>query len=590
MKLVEESEYFGMVQSLWSVPYILNVTGTRTRTEFLYTDTRAGVPLLYVWDNGECRAIAPDNNPITGLSALHNVRPWVVFGRDEKGTEDFAIYVVDYTTHEMRNVTEGGIGRLTGLFWVSDNEWLVIGCDNQGYFITLLHRDGTRCNLYTTDEQIVAADYDDKRELVVAAVGRGPGSKIALMNIRKKTITWISESDTSEDTFPRIFPEKGYYAYVTDVKGESEIVVRSVDTHEVVSRVSVRGDIQLLPGKGNLEWVDERTLFAAPAHEAELSPQLLDIEEKMWSEPLTDVSVIGSTRVRDGVVWIGTSLSQPPCIQLLEKGKVTTLVQSGISGCSSGESHWYSSFDGNRVQGWLVKNKNEKAPLVVYCHGGPNFATLNMWDAELQGLEKAGYHVFAPNFRGSTTFGSAFKNLNIGDIGGGDVKDVLYGARYAMNLLGLKGKPAIVGGSYGGYLTLQALTTQPDEWAGGVALVPWVDLLQTYEMADAHYRALMAYLLGGPPEEKRDLYGDRSPITHVEKLKSPVLIIAGENDSRCPLKPIQEFCEKATQLHLPVNLEVLKEEGHTGSRISSLVRMSVIQLEYLRTCFDSRYS
>ncbi|MBU7022720.1 MAG: S9 family peptidase [Theionarchaea archaeon] len=585
MKSMEESEYFGMVQSLWSVPYILDITGTRTRSEFLYADMRTGAPLLYVWDKGECLTVAPDNNPITGLSALHSTEPLVAFARDEKGNEDFAVYVVDYTTHEMNKVTEGGIGRLTGLFWISDNEWLVIGCDSQGCFITLLHRDGTRHNLYTTDEQIVAADYDDKRELVVAAIGRGPGSRIALMNIRKKDITWISESDTSEDTFPRVFPEKGYYAYVTDVRDESEIVVRSMDTHRVVSRVSVKGDIQFLPGMGNLEWVDERTLFAAPAHEAELSPRLLDIEKRMWSEPLTGISVICSTRVREGVVWIGSSLSSPPRIQFFKKGKVTTLVQSGANGYSSGESHWYSSFDGSRVQGWLVRTKNEKAPLVVLCHGGPNFASLNMWDAQLQGLVAAGYQVFAPNFRGSTTFGSAFKNLNIGDIGGGDVKDVLYGAKYAMNLLGLKGKPAITGGSYGGYLTLQALTTQPDEWAGGVALVPSVNLLQTYEMADAYYKALIAYLLGGPPEEKMDLYRERSPITHLKKLKSPVLIIAGENDSRCPLKPIQEFYEKATQLHLPVDLDVLKEEGHTGSHISSLVRMSVLQLEYLKPLF-----
>jgi dipeptidyl aminopeptidase/acylaminoacyl peptidase len=589
MKSVEESEYFGMVQSLWSVPYILDVAGTRTRSEFLYTDTKIGIPLLYVWNKGECLTVAPDNNPITGLSALHSAEPLVAFARDEKGNEDFAVYVVNYTTHEMKKVTEGGIGRLMGLFWVSNNEWLVIGCDSRRYFITLLNKEGTCFNLYTTDRQIVAADYDDKRELVVAAVGRGPGSKIALMNIRKKTITWISESDTSEDTFPRVFSEKGYYAYVTDVRGESEIVVRSVDTNRVVSRVSVKGDIQFLPGKGNLEWVDERTLFAAPAHEAELSPRLLDIEKKVWSEPLTEISVIFSSRIKEGVVWIGSSLSSPPCIQLFKKGKIRTLIQSGANGYSSGESHWYSSFDGSRVQGWLVRTKNEKAPLVVLCHGGPNFASLNMWDAQLQGLVTAGYHVFAPNFRGSTTFGSAFKNLNIGDIGGGDVKDVLYGAKYAMNLLGLKGKPAIAGGSYGGYLTLQALTTQPDEWAGGVALVPAVNLLQTYELADAHYRALMVYLLGGPPEEKMDLYRERSPITHLKKLKSPVLIIAGENDSRCPLKPIQEFYEKATQLHLPVDMEIRKEEGHTGSRISSLVRMSVLQLEYLRTCFD-RYS
>ncbi|MBU6999559.1 MAG: S9 family peptidase [Theionarchaea archaeon] len=585
MKSVEDSEYYNMVESLWSVPRISNVAGTRTRTEFLFTDTRSGVPMLYLWDKGECLPVLPDNNPVTGLCALHHVNPWVVFGRDEKGNEDFTVYVVDYETHEMDRATEEGIGRLTELFWVSDDEWLVIGCNDQEYFISLLQRDGTRSNLYTTDAQIMVADYDDSRELVVAAVGRGPGSRIALMNIRKRNIVWISESDTSEDTFPRIFPEKGYYAYVTDVKGESEIVVRRVDTQEVVSRVFFRGDIQVLPGRGILEWLDKTTLFVAPGIDAELSPRLLDIEKKVCSDPLTKMSVIGSTQGGEGVVWVGSSLSDPPAIQFFKKGRATALVRSHASGYSSGESHWYHSFDDNLVQGWLVKSKKEKAPLVVYCHGGPNFATLNIWDPELQALVKAGYHVFAPNFRGSTTFGSAFKNRNIGDIGGGDIKDVLYGAKYARELLGVEGNPAIAGGSYGGYLTLQALATQPEKWAGGVALVPWVDLLETYEMVDAHYRALMIYLLGGTPEEKRDLYRERSPINHIEKLKRPVLILAGENDSRCPLELIQKFHERATQLHLPVELKVLEEEGHIGSHLSSLVRISVFELEFLKTLF-----
>ncbi|MBU7038367.1 MAG: S9 family peptidase [Theionarchaea archaeon] len=585
MKSVEESEYFDMVKSLWSVPRVSNVVGARTRTEFLYTDTRSGVPSLYVWNSGECVAVSRDSNPVTGLYALHNVKPWVVFARDEKGNENFSVYVVDYETREVDRITQGGIGRLTELFWVSDDEWLVIGCNDQEYFITLLHRDGTRCNLYATDEQIVTADYDDRRELVVASVGRGPGSRIALMNIRKRNIAWISESDISEDTFPKVFPEKGYYAYVTDVEGESEVVVRFVDTHEIVSRVSVSGDIQFLPGRGNLEWLDETTLFAAPGQDAELSPRLVDIEEKVCSDPLTGISVTSSTRIGEGVVFAGSTLSCPPAIQSFKKGRVATVVPSCANSYSSYESHWYPSFDGKQIQGWLVKSKKEKAPLVVYCHGGPNFATLNIWDPELQALVKAGYHVFAPNFRGSTTFGSAFKNHNTGDIGGGDIKDVSYGAKYACKVLGVEGKPAIAGGSYGGYLTLQALTTQPEEWAGGVALIPLLDLLGTYEMVDAHYRALLVYLLGGTPEEKRDLYRERSPITHIENLKSPVLILAGENDSRCPLELIQRFHERATQLHLPVELEIMKEEGHVGFHLSSLIRTSVFQLEFLKTLF-----
>jgi len=78
----------------------------------------------------------------------------------------------------------------------------------------------------------------------------------------------------------------------------------------------------------------------------------------------------------------------------------------------------------------------------------------------------SGFHVFAPNFRGSDGYGAEFRDLNIGDLGGGDLEDVQYAAKHAQQVLGLKSKPAAVGGSYGGYLTLMALMIHPDDWGG----------------------------------------------------------------------------------------------------------------------------
>ena len=583
---VEESEYLEMVTSLYSIPFTIAISGNVHRPDFLYTDTRTGVPLLYRWDKGESQCITPGNEPVMGRAALHNAKPWIVFAKDVGGTEDYAIYFADYSLNKTTQITKGTIGRLTELFWASDSTWVVIGCDKQEYYVTILSRDGSRKNVFTTDQQITAAAYDDQRRLVAAAVGRGPGTKLAIIDVQKGTVEWVSESDESEDTFPFVYPEKGYLGYTTDVSDKTEIVVRSIETLKGLNRFSVPGDIGLLPGMGNVTWIDDDTIFVGVAKDAQVSPRLLTISDGKWSDPLADISVLLSICTRDGPVWIGSSFSQPLCVQTLKNGKVITLIQPEYTDeYVSGESHWYTSFDGRKIQGWLLRNPNPEALLLISCHGGPNFATLNMWAQGVQELVQAGYHVFAPNFRGSTTFGPEFKMLNVGDIGGGDLLDVLYGAHYAMNILGITEKPAIVGGSYGGYLVLQALTTQPDEWAGGVAIVPWVDLVETHELADAHYRALDIYLLGGTPEEKPELYRDRSPATHIEKLKSPVLIIHGENDPRCPLQPVKKFYEKAKELNLPVELETLKEEGHGAVRIPNMIKMVILQLDFLKPLF-----
>ena len=200
-------------------------------------------------------------------------------------------------------------------------------------------------------------------------------------------------------------------------------------------------------------------------------------------------------------------------------------------------------------------------------------------------IVQAGYHVFAPNFRGSATFGTEFKNLNIKDLGGGDLQDVLYGGKYAQKILGTK-NPFLVGISYGGYLALQGLTTQPDEWSGGVAIIPVVDYAACYSMADAADRSFISSYFGGTPEENPNLYEERSPITHVDKLKSPVLIIAGENDPICPLEPIKKFYERARNMNLPVRLEILKGEGHVPARVSNAIRMSILELEFLKEIRD----
>ncbi len=583
---IEESKYYSMVTSLYSLPYVVKVFGNENRSDFLYIDTSAGVPLLYHWDQGKNQCITPGTEPVMGLAALHSANPWVIFAKDVGGAEDYALYFADYSANEVTQITKGTIGRLTGLFWASDSTWIVVGCDKQEYYVTILSRDGSRKNIFTTDQQMVAAAYDEKRGILVAAVGRGPGTKLAVIDVQKGNLNWISESDESEDTLPFVYPEKGYLGYTTDVSGETEIVVRSIETLDILNRFFVSGDIAFLPGEGNVAWVDDNTIFVAAAKDAEIPPQLITLSDGKWSPPLADISVLTVTRTRDGPVWIGSSFSQPLSVQTLKNGKVITLIQPDYTGeYISGESHWYTSFDGRKIHGWLLRNPDPDAPLLIYCHGGPNFATMNMWGQGLQELVLAGYHVFAPNFRGSTTFGSEFKNLNIGDIGGGDVQDVLYGAQYAATVLKTTQKPAIAGGSYGGYLVMQALTTQPDAWAGGVAIVPWVDLAEMYRLADAHYRALSDYLLGGTPEEKPELARDRSPMTHLEKLKSPVFIIHGENDPRCPIEPVKKLYEKAQELNLPVSLEVFAKEGHGALRISNIIKMIVLQLDFLKTLF-----
>lgn len=127
-----------------------------------------------------------------------------------------------------------------------------------------------------------------------------------------------------------------------------------------------------------------------------------------------------------------------------------------------------------------------------------------------------------------------------------------------------KDRIACFGPSYGGYLTLMALTKKPTLFKTGISFVPLTDLEFLHEKADPAYRGFAQMLLGGPLEEKRDLYLDRSPITHVEHIQAPVLIGAAKGDSRSPFEPIQHFVEKLQTKHHPHRFMTQDDMGHAS--------------------------
>ena len=344
-----------------------------------------------------------------------------------------------------------------------------------------------------------------------------------------------------------------------------------------------------IPGFGSMEWVDESHLFGVILDDGRLSPRIVNLRNGEWSAPLADVSALFSTVTKDGPVWVANSFFQPPFLQALRNGAVVNLTpRRSVAQDIRVENHHFQSFDGRRVQGWLLRNPNPEAPLVMYLHGGPTATQGDRWYPEIPAVAIAGFHVFAPNFRGSDGFGKDFRDLNIGDLGGGDLQDVRYSARYAMQVIKTDHRPALFGGSYGGYLTLQGLVTQPDEWAGGVAIAPTTDWKEDYSLSDSHYRKFCSHFFGGTPAEKSDLYSDMSPITHLKRLTRPLLILHGENDMITSLEPVKKFSAEAEKLGLPVQLAITRDEGHGSLHNMNAIRDLTLALEHLRTIFQTQ--
>ena len=193
----------------------------------------------------------------------------------------------------------------------------------------------------------------------------------------------------------------------------------------------------------------------------------------------------------------------------------------------------------------------------------------------------AGYAVVHVNYRGSTGYGSAWRDALTGRPGLTELEDVaaVHDALVEEGFLD-PSRALLSGGSWGGFLTLLGLGTQPERWAAGIAEVPVADYLAAYEDEMEGLRAYDRALFGGSPDEVRDVYVRSSPITYVDAGSAPVLVVAGANDPRCPIRQIENYLGALERLGK--DHEVYRyDAGHGSLVVDERVRQMRVELEFV---------
>ena len=228
---------------------------------------------------------------------------------------------------------------------------------------------------------------------------------------------------------------------------------------------------------------------------------------------------------------------------------------------------WMSS-DGKQVEGLLLRppGANEHAALrtAVLLHGGPYGTRYDLgFQATTQWFVVNGWQVFMPNFRSSAGYGSAFMLRDRADWGGQDWRDVTTGIDQLVAWgLADSTRLAVFGGSYGGYLSAWAVT-QTNRFDAACVQAGISDLRLQWGISDIHrYRA---FDMQGFPWEGREVYVERSPITHVANVKTPTLILVGSNDARTPPANSELFYTALSARGVPTELVRYPREGH-GAR------------------------
>ena len=299
-------------------------------------------------------------------------------------------------------------------------------------------------------------------------------------------------------------------------------------------------------------------------------------EVKLPNLPAGDVVGVTCSDSETKMAFYVNSSTAPSNLFVYDFGtnKVTQLTQSlnpeiAPADLVAGEVIRYKSFDGMEIPALLFKPKDlkpgEKRPALLVIHGGPGGQTRLTYSPLNQYLLNHGYVLLAVNNRGSSGYGKTFFAADDRKHGDADLKDCVESKKF-LTATGYvdPAKIGIMGGSYGGYMTLAALTFTPDEFAVGVDIFGVANWIRTLKSIPAWWTAQRESLykeLGDPVKDSVALY-NKSPLFHPQRVKKPLIVLQGANDPRVLKVESDEIVAGVRKNGVPVEYIVFPNEGH----------------------------
>jgi pimeloyl-ACP methyl ester carboxylesterase len=346
-----------------------------------------------------------------------------------------------------------------------------------------------------------------------------------------------------------------------------------------------------LPGEVTADWYpDGAALLVVHEHAARSTLHRYDLATGELTALDIPRGTVGGAGVRpDGTVeYAWSCAADPPTIRALdpdgtdrallrphgEPAPGSQRLTDQIVVTQQGDVHALVARPGGAPPGPL--------PTVFLLHGGPHAADEDRFSAGRALWLDAGFAVVHVNYRGSTGYGSAWRDAIEGRPGLTEIADVAAVHDWAISS-GFADPAACVveGWSWGGYLALLALGTQPQRWAAGVAGIPVADYVAAYADEMEPLRAFDRALFGGSPEDLPELYRMASPINYVTEVRAPVLLLAGQNDPRCPIRQIDNYLDRLTELDKPYR-SYRYEAGHGSLVVAENLRHAAVEVAFIR--------
>jgi pimeloyl-ACP methyl ester carboxylesterase len=331
-------------------------------------------------------------------------------------------------------------------------------------------------------------------------------------------------------------------------------------------------------------WPDGGALLLMHLHEGRHRTLRYDVASGDHSEVAQPEGEVHGAGVRpDGTVWFRVS-SGDAASWLIDQAGREVLAPEGDRAPGGRPYRSFHAVNpvGDRAHGFVATPRGTGPfPILMKVHGGPDWLYMDAWAPEVQAFVDHGIAVAMVNYRGSTGYGRVWRDAIIGNIGFPELQDTVAGLDHLIEQGIADPERAAIGGwSWGGYVTLLALGVHPERWACGIAGVPVGDYAASYDDSAPSLQAYDRSLLGGTVHEVPDLVRERSPMTYVDQVKAPTLVMIGEHDTRCPPEQAMHWVEGVRSSGGDV--EVYRfDAGHVSFVLDEEVRQVGAKLEFL---------
>ena len=543
----------------------------------------------------------------------------IAYLQDSGGDENWHIYAVNLETDEIRDLTPmEGVQAQINRDSPKRPGHLLVGLndrDPQLHDIYLLDLETGYRELVQHNEGFAwfVADDDFNVRFAAKLTPDGGSEYLSKSDDGDWVHAFFISMEDAVTTSPIEFDRTGQALYMSDSRGRDTAALKSVDLSTGVQTILASddradvADTMLHPTEKSLQAVafnyDRKTWQVfddAVAADLEFLATVSGGDIEVISRTLDDTCWIVAYLLDDGPVRYYRYLRETKATQFLftnrtalEEQPLVKVHPAVVPARDGLQLVCYYSLP-READPEQAGAPSSPLPLALLVHGGPWARDSWGYNPVYQLLANRGYAVLSVNFRGSTGFGKNFVNAANHEWGGRMHDDLVDAVNWAISQgIADPDRVAILGGSYGGYATLVGMTATPEVFACGVDIVGPSSLVTLMETIPPYWQPsidLFTSRVGDyRTEEGRAFLLERSPLTHVDNIRKPLLIGQGANDPRVKQSESDQIVDAMQQKGIPVTYVLFPDEGHGFARPENNLAFFAVAEAFLAQCLGSSY-